>query len=162
LNVILSATDDWGIGFENRLLFRVPEDMRRFRALTVGKVVVMGRKTFLSLPNQKPLADRENIVLSRDPDFAPDGVTVARSTDELFRLLESRDTDDVFVIGGAAVYRELLPFCGIAYVTRFYAKKEADSFFPCLDGDESWQLVERSDLREHEGLTFTFDRYERR
>ncbi|MCL2508890.1 MAG: dihydrofolate reductase [Oscillospiraceae bacterium] len=161
MNLILSATDDWGIGFQNRLLFRVPEDMKRFKALTVGKVVVMGRNTFLSLPNQKPLADRVNIVLSRDPDFAPESVTVVRSTDELLCALESFGTNDVFVIGGAAVYRELLPFCDTAYVTRFHAKKEADSFFPCLDGDDSWRLVERSEVRGHEGLQFTFDKYER-
>ena len=161
MNVILSATDDWGIGFENRLLFRVPEDMKRFRALTLGKVVVMGRNTFLSLPNQRPLDGRVNIVLSRDPAFAPDGVQVARSTRELFTLLGEYQPDDVFVIGGAAVYRELLPFCRAAYVTRFHATKQADSFFPCLDSDESWRLVERSDVREHDGLRFTFDRYER-
>lgn len=161
MNLIASATLNWGLGCQNELLFRVSADMVQFRKKTIGNVVVMGRNTFLSLPRQKPLPNRVNIVLSTDRSFAPDGVTVVRSTDELTDVLRAYDTQRVFVIGGGGVYRALLPLCDKAYITRFYAKKEADTFLPDLDADDSWRLQARSVLHEQDGLYYTFDLYER-
>ena len=161
MNLIASATLDWGLGYKNELLFRVSADMVRFRKMTTGNVVVMGRNTFLSLPHQKPLPNRVNIVLSTDRSFAPEGVTVVRSTDELSDVLRGYDTQRVFVIGGGGVYRALLPLCDKAYITRFYAKKEADTFLPDLDADDNWRLQARSVLHEQDGLYYTFDLYER-
>lgn len=159
MNLIASATLDWGIGFENALLFRVSEDMVQFRKKTTGNVVVMGRNTFLSLPNQKPLPNRENIVLSGDPHFAPEGVRTAHSLDEMFSMLHAYDSARVFVIGGAKVYETLLPYCDRAYITRFHAYKAADRFLPDLDKDPAWHLDARSAVREQNGLTYTFDLY---
>ena len=105
MNLIASATLDWGIGFENELLFRVSKDMVQFRKKTTGNVVVMGRNTFLSMPNQKPLPNRVNIVLSSDESFSPEGVRMAHSLDELFAMLGEYDSERVFVIGGAAESR---------------------------------------------------------
>ena len=161
MNLIASATLDWGLGCQNELLFHVKADMVQFRKKTTGNVVVMGRKTFLSLPNQKPLRDRVNIVLSADRTFAPDGVTVVRSVDELLDVLRAYDGDRVFVIGGGGVYRTLLPLCDKAYITRFYAKKTADTFLPDLDADDAWRLAGRSALHEQDGLYYSFDLYER-
>ena len=161
MNLIASATLDWGLGFKNELLFHVRADMVQFREKTTGNIVVMGRNTFLSLPHQKPLRDRVNIVLSTDRAFAPDGVTVVRSTDKLFDVLRAYENDRVFVIGGGGVYRTLLPYCDKAYITRFYAQKEADTFLPDLDAADDWRLHARSTLHEQNGVYFTFDLYER-
>ena len=162
MNLIASATLDWGIGYGNELLFRVSADMAQFRKKTIGGVVIMGRNTFLSMPNQKPVPGRVNIVLSRDPAFAPDGVIMARSPDELSALLRAYDDERVFVIGGGAVYRALLPCCSRAYITRFYAKKPADTFLTDLDAADDWHLAKRSVLHEQNGLFYTFDLYERK
>ncbi|MBQ7545571.1 MAG: dihydrofolate reductase [Clostridia bacterium] len=162
MNLIASATLDWGIGYGNELLYRVSADMVQFRKMTTGGVVVMGRNTFLSMPNQKPLPNRVNIVLSRDPSFAPDGVTRACGLNELLHLLRGYDHERVFVIGGGAVYGELLPYCNRAYITRFYAKKPADTFLPDLDAADDWRLAKRSVLHEQDGLFYSFDLYERK
>lgn len=162
MNLIASATLDWGIGYENELLFRVSKDMVQFRKKTTGNVVVMGRNTFLSMPNQKPLPNRENIVLSSDTGFAPEGVRMARSLDELLVMFREYDSERVFVIGGAKVYELLLPYCDRAYITRFHARKTADRFLPNLDKDPSWHLDKRSTTYAQESLTYTFDLYTKR
>ncbi len=161
MNLIASATLDWGLGYENELLFRVSADMVQFRKKTTGNVVVMGKNTFLSLPHQKPLPNRVNVVLSTDRAFAPDGVTVVRSVDALRGVLGAYDPDRVFVIGGGGVYRTLLPLCDKAFITRFYAKKTADTFLPDLDAADDWRLAGRSVLHEQDGLYYTFALYER-
>lgn len=161
MNLIASADLDWGLGYKNELLYHVRADMVRFRKMTTGNVVVMGRNTFLSLPHQKPLPNRVNIVLSTDRSFAPDGVTIVRGTDELADVLRAYDDGRVFVIGGGGVYRALLPLCDRAYITRFYTKREADTFLPDLDADAGWRLAGRSTLHEQDGLYYTFDLYER-
>ena len=159
MNLIASATLDWGIGFQNELLYRVSKDMAQFRKKTTGNVVVMGRNTFLSMPNQKPLPNRTNIVLTRDRTFAPDGVTTAHSLDELFEALKGCDSESVFVIGGAMLYETLLPYCDKAYITRFWAKKQADRFLPDLDKADGWRLQKRSAVQQQDGLLFTYDLY---
>lgn len=162
MNLIASATLNWGIGYENALLFHVRADMVQFRKKTTGNVVVMGRNTFLSLPNQKPLPNRENIVLSADPHFAPEGVRTARSLDELFAMLSGYDSERVFVIGGAKVYETLLPYCDRAYITRFHAAKTADRFLHDFDSDPAWHLDARSTVYAQDALTYTFDLYTKR
>lgn len=162
MNLIASATLDFGIGYQNNLLVRVSKDMVQFRKKTTGNVVVMGKNTFLSMPNQKPLPNRTNIVLSSDPNFAPEGVTMARSVDELLELLKEYDTERVFIIGGAAVYETMLPYCDKAYITRFHVQKTADRFLPNLEASDEWELTERSTLYEQDDFTYTFDLYTRK
>lgn len=162
MNLIASATLDWGIGFENNLLVRVSKDMVQFRKKTTGNVVVMGKNTFLSMPNQKPLPNRTNIVLSTDKSFSPEGVIVVRSVDELLETLKSYDTERVFIIGGAAVYETMLPYCDKAIITRFHVRKTADRFLPDFDADPDWTLTERSTMYEQDGFTYTFDLYTRK
>jgi len=162
MNAIVSVDNNWGIGCKNDLLFHVPEDMRFFKCMTTGKTVVMGEKTFYSLPNQKPLKDRNNIVLSDNPELKIEGVTVCNSLDQLLALLDTYKTEDVFIIGGQAVYELMLPYCSTAYVTQFYAQAEADKHFPNLSKSKAWKLAERSEPVESKGFTFTFDRYEKK
>ncbi len=138
MKAILSVDANWGIGFKNRLLERVPEDMRFFRWMTLGKVVVMGRETFESLPGREPLKDRTNIVLSTHKELEWQGLTVCGSLEELFAELAKYPPEDVFVIGGESVYRQLLPYCSEVYITKFHKAYEADRHFPCLDENKAW------------------------
>ena len=160
--LIASADNNWGIGRDNALLFHARADMARFRVLTTGCTVVMGRKTLLSMPGGKPLPNRRNIVLSRDSAFAPDGVTTARDIPQLLDLVRETDGTQVYVIGGAEIYRALLPYCDTAYITRFYAHKDADRFLPDLSADRAWTLHARSPLYAQGDLYFTFDTYIRK
>lgn len=161
MNTIVSVDNNWGIGCNNDLLFHVPEDMRYFKEKTIGKIVVMGENTFYSLPNQKPLKDRTNIVLSDKKDLQIEGVTICNSLEKLMELIKQFETDDVFVVGGQAVYELMLPYCQVAYVTHFNAQAKADKHFPNLSALKEWHLAERSEPIESKGLTFTFNRYER-
>ena len=137
MKAILSADSNWGIGFKGRLLERIPEDMKFFKQTTLGKVVVMGRETFDSLPGRQPLKDRINIVLSRHGQFEDDRLIICRSMTELFLELEKYPAD-IFVIGGESVYMQLLPYCSEVYITKFNKAHEADRHFSNLDLDEDW------------------------
>ncbi len=157
MNAILSADLSWCIGKGGGLLFRVPEDMKFFKDTTMGHIVVMGRLTFESLPGKKPLPGRRNIILSSSAGEI-EGAEVAAGMPQLMALISSR-TDDVFVMGGANVYRQLLPYCGRAYVTRFLAEGNGDAFFPNLDQNPAWQLEYESELHNYNGLEFKFTTY---
>ncbi len=161
MNTIVSVDNNWGIGYNGDLLFHVSEDMRYFKSMTIGKVVIMGENTFYSLPNQKPLKDRVNIVLSDKTGLYIDDVTVCNSLNELLKDIEKYNTDEVFVVGGQAIYELMLPYCKFAYVTQFYAEKTADKHFPNLAESKEWQLNSRSEPLENNGLIFTFDKYEK-
>ena len=142
MNLIVAVDDNWGIGYQGDLLARVSADLKHFRKVTDGKIVVYGSNTLATFPGGRVLPNRTNIVLNWDPDYAPEGAFVAHSLDELFEMLEQYDTEDVFVIGGASVYRQLLPYCRKAYVTRFLKSFESDVGVPNLDEDPDWKLSE--------------------
>lgn len=159
MNLIFSADRNWGIGKENGLLFRVPGDMAFFKQKTLGKTVVMGRATLDSLPGGKPLPGRDNIVLTRDETFAREGVAVCRSLKDLFGLLAVLRDEDVFIIGGEQIYRQLMPYCARAYITRWDAAAEADAFVPDFDTESGWQLAEQSEWVEEKGVRYRFCTY---
>jgi dihydrofolate reductase len=159
MKAILSADLNWGIGCGGKLLQRVPEDMRFFMNMTSGKVVVMGRETFESLPGMQPLKDRVNIVLSTKAQFSDDRLIICRSIDELFKVLSKYDTNDIFVIGGESVYTSLLPYCSEVYVTRLEKAFEADRHFPDIDVLKNWKLVTESDQHFYKDLSFRFLSY---
>ena len=157
MQAIVAVSQDWGIGIGGGLLFRLPSDLRRFKALTLGHTVIMGRKTLLSLPKGRPLPERRHLVLSRQPDFAPEGVEVIHSIDALLPLAE----EDAFVIGGQQVYEQLLPHCTRVYVTKVLSAPPADAFFPNLDNDPAWSVVSADPIRQESGLSFRYVEYER-
>ncbi len=159
MKAILSADLNWGIGCGGKLLQRVPEDMKFFMQMTTGKVVVMGRDTFESLPGMQPLKDRVNIVLSKNGRFENERLIVCRSRDELFHELERYPSDSVFVIGGESVYTQLLPYCSEVYVTRFEKSFEADRHFPNLDAMENWELVYESAYSSYKDMGFKYLKY---
>ena len=161
MNVIVAVSaQNWGIGCENKLLFHIPEDMKYFRATTKGKVVVMGHSTFKSLPGARPLKYRTNIVLSRDMNLSIPGAIVCHSMGGLFEQLKNYDTEDVFVIGGATIYAELLNRCQRAYITKIDGVMPADTFFPNIDAMPNWTLAQASEIKEYEGVSFQFCVYE--
>ena len=158
--IIACADKEWGIGRNGSLLFDIPEDMEFFKNATSGKTVVMGRKTFESL-RIKPLPGRRNIVLTRSEDFSFGGTETAHSIDELFSLLENTPPNDVFVIGGSNIYRQLLKYCDTAYITKVFSYGKADSFIADFDKLSEWKNECASETMEHNGINFQFVKYVR-
>lgn len=162
MNLIAAVEKNWGIGKDNQLLDHIPEDMKFFRETTKGKAVIMGKNTFLSFPNQKPLPNRLNIVLTHDQGFAPEGVLVCRSVQEAVKCArESYADEDIFVIGGEAVYREMEPLCNVAYITKIDKSYDADRFFVNLDEKPSWRISSEEMLKTEKGIYITFVKYTR-
>ena len=117
MNLIVAADKNWGIGKDNKLLVSIPSDMKFFRQETMGKVVVMGRKTLESFPNGLPLKNRTNVVLTSDKNYQVKDAVIVHSIDEVLEELKKYDGDEIYVIGGGKVYEELLPSCDVAHVT---------------------------------------------
>ena len=162
MNIIVAADCNWGIGNRERLLVSIPNDMKHFRQETVGKVVVLGRKTLQTFPQGQPLQDRTNIILSADKSYQVKGAVVVHSLEELLEELKKYDSDSVYVIGGESVYRQLLPYCDTAHVTRIDHAYEADAYFPDLDRDGEWEITADSDEQTYFDIPYTFLRYERK
>ena len=161
MNLIVNVDKNWAIGHGNKLLVRIPQDMKYFRAMTKGHVVVMGRKTLESFPESKPLPDRVNIVLTRDQNYQAAGAAVVHSVEELKEELTKYEPEDVFVIGGGQIYRELLPLCRKAYVTKVDRAFDADTYFPDLDKDPKWRMTKVSEEETYFDLEYVFTIYER-
>ena len=162
MKIIVAADSRWGIGRNNLLLVSIPSDMRFFRETTSGCTIIMGRKTLESFPGGRPLKNRRNIVLTSDMAYAVPGAEVAHSVQEALELVRDEDQGRVFCIGGASVYRQFLPFCDTAYVTKIDHVYEADSYFPDLDADEKWEITSQSEEQTYFDLTFHFLTYSRR
>lgn len=161
MNIIVNVDKNWGIGCENNLLFHISTDLKSFKSKTIGKVVVMGHKTLLTMPKQKPLEGRDNIILSGNKGLEVEGAVVSNSLEELFEEIKKYDSGDIFVIGGEAVYRQLLDYCDTAFITKTDADGGADRFFPNLDEKSEWELCETSEVMEEKGFRFTFNTYKR-
>ncbi len=160
MNIIAAVDKNWGIGYNNRLLVRIPEDMKLFRALTMGKVTVMGRKTLESI-NGGALEGRTNIVLAHDKNYKAHGFIVAHSMDELHGMLAGYATKDIFVIGGGSVYRQLLAECDTAFITKIDFAYDADTYFPDLDKLAEWRVAAESEEQTYFDIIYYFMKYER-
>ncbi len=159
MKAIVCVDKNWGIGNANELLFHIPEDLKFFKAKTIGNVIVMGRETFNSLPGRKALADRVNIVMSSDQSWSAEGVVVCHSINELFEELKRFDSNTVYVCGGASIYQQLIPYCDTAYVTKVDTAKPSDKFFPNLDMSADWVLAREKEEMEYKGLRYRFTTY---
>lgn len=162
MNLIVAVDENWAIGKDNKLLVSIPSDMKFFRQTTMGKVVVMGRKTLESFPNGLPLKNRKNIVLTRSRDYKVKDALMVHSIPELLIKLTKYNSEDVYVIGGDSVYRALLPYCDTAHVTKINHAYEADAYFPNLDEMEDWEITGESEEQTYFDLEYTFVRYERK
>ena len=156
MTAIVCVSKNWGIGRDGALLFRISADLKRFKSLTVGKTVILGRKTLDTFPGGRPLKDRCNIVLSHRELDIP-GAVVVHSFSEAAAL----GGDDAIVIGGASVYMALLGRCDRVCVTKVLADADADSFFPRLDDNPDWRVAYESEVFEENGLKFQFVDYVR-
>ena len=161
MNIVAAVDKNWAIGNKGELLVRIPNDQKSFRELTTGKVVVLGRKTLDTFPQGQPLPNRTNIILTRDRDFKVKGAVVVHSIEELFEKLKAYRSEDVFVIGGDSIYRQLLPYCDTAHITTIDYEYEADAYLPDLSADPEWEKTADSDEITYFDLSYSFVRYER-
>lgn len=161
MNLIVAVDKNWGIGKNNKLLTSIPADMKFFVSKTTGNVVVMGRKTLESFPNKKPLKNRVNIVLTRNPDYQVEGAIVVRSDEELRAELAKYDSEKIFVIGGESIYKKMLNMCDVAYVTKMDYAYDADAHFPNLDEMDNWELAEVGEEETYFDLEYAFCTYRR-
>ncbi len=161
MNIIVAVDQNWAIGCGNRLLVSIPSDMKFFRETTMGKVVIMGRKTLESFPGGRPLPGRTNIVLTRKADLQVSGAKVCQSIEEVLKAVEGYADEDVFVIGGSSIYKQMLPYCSLAHVTKIDHAYEADSYFPNLDEDPAWKITADSEEQTYFDLEYHFLKYER-
>ena len=156
MNLVVAVDQNWAIGKKGQLLIHNKYDLEHFKAITIGKTVVYGRKTLETFPGGKPLKDRTNLVLTHDDSFAIDGATVIHDLKEL----EDYPSSELYVIGGASVYQQLLPRCKYAYVTHFeFTAEDADAFFPNLAELPNWHIAEQSPVVNYDGVSMRFVTY---
>ncbi|KMZ55210.1 dihydrofolate reductase [Dorea sp. D27] len=162
MNLIVAVDKNWAIGLGNKLLVSIPQDMKFFRETTKGKVVAMGRKTLESFPGGQPLKNRVNVVMTTDKSYDTNGIVLVHSLDEMLDELKKYPSEDIYVIGGEAIYRQLLPYCDRAYITRIDHAYDADTYFPNLDEDPQWEMTKTSEEQTYFDLEYVFTVYERK
>ncbi len=159
ISIIVAVSEDWGIGKDNELLWHISEDLKRFKKLTSGNVVIMGKKTWESLP-RRPLPGRKNIVLTDDPHECIDCSVTAYSIEDALSKCEKEE--EIFVIGGGSVYRQFMPITDRLYITHVHRKAPADVYFPEIDFD-IWKIVEKEEFKgaDKNDIPYTYIIYER-
>ena len=162
MNLIAAVDSNWAIGYKNKLLVQIPEDQRFFRTETTNKAVIMGRKTLESFPHGQPLKDRLNVVITSNPDYKGSGAVVVNTIDEAIEAVKDYKKEDVYVIGGEAIYEQMLDLCDVAYITKIDYKYTADTYFPNLDEKPEWQLIETSDEKTYHDLVYTYCKYHKK
>ena len=161
MNLIVAVDKNWAIGLKNKLLVSIPEDMEFFRTETAGKVVVMGRKTLESFPGGIPLKNRINIVLTGNRDYEAKGALVLHTVEDILQELKKYPSQEVYIIGGESIYRQFLPYCDTAHVTKIDYAYEADTYFPNLDKLPEWKVTASSGEKTYYDLEFEFFKYEK-
>ena len=162
MNLIANVDINWAIGKNNQPLVKIPADMKFFRETTTGKVVVMGRKTLESFPNGQPLKNRTNIVLTHDRSYQVKEAIVVYSMDELHEELKKYPSEDIYIIGGESIYRQLVDACDVAHITKVDYAYDADAYFPNLDEKPEWQITQDSEEQTYFDLIFHFYKYEKK
>lgn len=160
ISIIVAVSEDWGIGKDNELLWKIPEDLRRFKRLTTGKTVIMGKRTWESLP-KKPLPGRKNIVITDIKDEQIDQVVMAYSIGDA--IAKCNEGEENFIIGGGSIYKQFMPLSDRLYITHVHKKAPADIYFPVIDLNE-WKIVEKEDfpVNENSDVSYTYIIYERK
>lgn len=162
MNLIVAVDNNWAIGCQGKLLNSIPEDMKFFRETTTGKVVIMGRKTLESFPNGLPLKKRVNIVITHDMDYHVRDAVIVHSIEEALAEAEKYNDEDIYVIGGDTIYRQMLPYCNVAHVTKMDYAYQADAWFPNLDEDPDWVIAADSEEKTYFDLEYQFLMYVRK
>ncbi len=150
ISIIVAISKNYAIGKDNKLLWHISADLKRFKKLTTGNTIIMGRKTYLSLP-RKPLPDRKNIVLTRSKNFEAEGCVVVNNIEQVFKNLSP--SNENFVIGGESVYKMFMPYANKIYLTVVDREYEADTFFPEINFDE-WDVIDKEHLVANDDLHY--------
>ena len=160
ISIIVAVSEDWGIGKDNELLWHIPEDMKRFKRLTSGNTVIMGKKTWESLP-RRPLPGRKNIVLTDIPDESVENAVTAYSIDDA--LNKCGTDEEIFIIGGGSIYRQFMPIADRLFITHVHRKASADVYFPKID-PKIWEAGEKEEFitDESNSIPYTYTVYERK
>lgn len=160
ISIIVAVSDDWGIGKDNELLWNISEDLKRFKRLTMGNTIIMGKKTWESLP-KRPLPGRKNVVLTDDPNECVDCSVTAYSIEDA--LSKCDKNEEIFIIGGGSVYRQFMPLADRLYITHVHKKAPADIYFPVIDMN-TWKVVEKEEFPASEtvAIPYTYIIYERK
>lgn len=161
MNIIAAVDNNWAIGNQGSLLVSIPSDQKMFRQMTMGKVIVYGRKTLDTFAQGQPLTGRTNIILSTDMNYQVRGAQVVHSLEELLEVLQGYESDDIYIVGGESIYRQMLPHCNTAHITKIDYTYQADAHFPNLDEDPEWKITADSDELTYFDLEYTFLKYER-
>ena len=159
MDLIVAVYDDWGIGRDGTQPIALTADRKFFRETTRGAMVIVGRRTIADFPGQKPLPGRVNVALSRNATEIP-GFTLCRSPEEAAEL--SKNAERAMVIGGGSIYKQMLPFCDSAYITKVHVTPESDTYFPNLDADDGWYLAETLQSGEENGISYEMLLYKRK
>ncbi len=161
MRAIAAVDKNWARGNRGQLLVSIPADQRFFRQETVNKTVVLGRKTMDTFPGGRPLKNRRNIIISRNPHYEVADAEVVNSVEQLLKKVSDVKTEDVYVIGGQSIYEQLLPYCDEAYITRIDHSYQADAYFPNLDENDEWKKVSESEEETYWDLEYRFCVYKR-
>ena len=169
MKLVVAVDQNWAIGYKGELLARVRADLKNFSAITTGHTVVLGSKTLSTFPGGRVLKNRTNIVMTRNENFRPEGAIIASSVEQLLDIIKDMDTDEVYVIGGASIYTQLLPYCDTAIVTKFNKSYEYDAAIDNLDLSPDWECVEVGEWQKSNpetdseaDLEFCFTTYKRK
>ena len=162
MNIIVAVDEKWGIGYKNELLVRIPADQRFFRETTTGNVVIMGRKTLESFPGGQPLKNRTNIVITSKEDYQVKDAIVVHSVEEALEQVKDVPSENIYVIGGASIYEQMLSLCDTAHVTKINCTYQADTYFPNLDEMPEWQITGESEEQTYYDIEYTFVKYEKK
>jgi len=160
ISIIVAIAEDYGIGSKNDLLWHIPEDLKRFKKLTFGQAVIMGKKTWESLP-RKPLPGRKNIVITDDPLECIDCSITAYSIEDA--LSKCDKSEEIFIIGGGSIYRQFMPLADRLYITHIHKSAPADTYFPFID-PEIWEPIEKEEHKqaEKDSIPYTYIVYRRK
>lgn len=162
MNLIVAIDKNWAIGNNGNLLEVLKGDMINFKNTTTDKIIVLGRATLTTFPGGKPLKNRTNIILTKNKDLKAEESIICHSIEELLKTLEPLNSEDVFIVGGASVYEQLLLYVDTAYITKFDKSHNADTYFPNLDLLPEWNLVETSEIFMENDIQYTFNIYKRK
>ena len=154
--VIVAVDNNWGIGRNGDLLIDIPEDKQFFKNTTNNSIVIMGRKTWNSLP-KKPLPNRKNYVITRTPDNNSENNVKFITLIEAIEIINNPELDlKVCVIGGGQIYKELLPYCNMVLITRVYREFDSDTYFPDIDNDPDWEIIGESQMKYYGEIPYQF------
>lgn len=161
MNLMITADRNWAIGNHGDRLVSIPEEQKLMREETLGKVLVMSRKTLESFPGGQPLYGRTTIVLSRNPSYSPKGTRACHSLEEALNVLSAYPTEDIFILGGHSIFTQFLPYCDTVHATYVDYSYNADTHFPNLTQSPDWTLRMESEEQTYFSICYTFQLYQR-